>query len=96
MKCAGLYVHPSLSLPLISHHHHCQIGSLSPWQRSTGGVCQLEAESIGPQLASQLETSTLHHALSGMEEKDKKENVCICIFLFACLLTACIDFCISC
>lgn len=44
--------------------------------RSAGGVCQLEAESISPQLASPLQTSTLHHALSGMEEKDKKENVC--------------------
>lgn len=30
-----------------------------------------------PQLASRLESSTLHHALSGMEEKDKKEHVCI-------------------
>ncbi|KAA8581821.1 hypothetical protein FQN60_008561 [Etheostoma spectabile] len=38
------------------------------------GVCQLEAESIRPQLASSLGTSTLHHALSGMEENDKKEN----------------------
>ncbi|XP_068195123.1 galectin-related protein A-like [Antennarius striatus] len=39
-----------------------------------GGVCQLEAESGRARLASPLEISALHHALSGMDDKDKKEH----------------------
>lgn len=44
------------------------------------------------QLASPLETSTLHHALSGMDEKDQKENVCSCKILIENLITYNIQF----
>lgn len=64
------------------HHHHCQSESQSLWQRSAGGVFRLEAESIGPQCVSSFQIFTLHHALSGMEEKDNKENVRSFLFSF--------------
>lgn len=50
-----------------------QIGSLSLWQPVAQAGFASWRQS---QLASPLRTSTLHHALSGMEEKDKTENVC--------------------